>query len=363
MKDKKLIFVSCLGLVLIASLCLLLFLLTGAFNRTVDTPVSYPQGPDNVVELNPEDESDFDFAVITTGETIELRNQLNEVTIINLEKKTWKDIQWSPNNENIAVLGETAEGIFDIFVYNLESKQWTMLTNYAEAESGVTSFGWVTPNNIYFKQVVEGSSWLHKLNIEAQSNSIVKIVQIEGEIIRVSDDGNVIALQNVNSFSLLNILGEEINTLSEINFINIAEVSTSETITTVHFPDSSNQIIYFTSNFNSVVANVEEASGVLLSEFEANPICVRGNTLTGYDIDGTNLVALQGDITNKITGEYELNLGRTFDVNADRSICYNSDNFLINVLIAGNQRWYMLDDGDLSQSQMVSAIVEITAKH
>lgn len=363
MKDRKLIFVSCLGLFLIVALCFILFFLFGSFNRSNNIPVSYPTGPDNIVELNPEDEADFDFAVITDEGTIELRNQLNETSIINLEKKSWHNISWSPDNKHIAVLGETEEDVFNIFVYTVEGKKWSQLSFYTESSGGVGSFGWVTPSNIYFIQGLENDTWLHTLNIDAQANSIVKINKQSGSIVRVSDDGNNLVIKDGASFKIVSVIGATVNVLSSITFENSSNQSVSEPITDVYFPDNSAQVIYWTSNSNNIIADIDASSGTLLSNLSNATICTRKDSLTGYKVNGNSLEVSEGNINNELTATYKLELSKAFEVNRVKSICYNSDNFLINLSISGNQRWYFQDGGKMEVTTVGTKAIEITAKN
>lgn len=362
MKDKKLIIISLVGLILLVALCMLLFVLAGAFNRSINKPVSYPDNPGNIIDIGSETKEMFSFAVITNTDTIELRNRVNERTIINLENRKWKDLKWSPNNKNISVLGESKAGIYDLYLYSLENKTWQRITNYLNLENGITSYGWVDGTNIYLKQGPEQDSWVHRLNIESLANGVIKVFKRDGEIYKIGQGRSTIVLKNTSGFAFFNLVGDEINSMNQIAIISGKSASGTETILDLFFTKNSEQVIYVTPSGN-ILADVTSKEGLRLETSAFNIICTKDTSeIYGYSQEGSILSYIESNseddsIVNKIT----LDLNRTYTVNPSASICYNSKNLLIAINLTDISRWYTVDGDQLVQAIFTTDLKEISA--
>lgn len=136
------------------------------------------------VDLFSKNLSGYEYAAITPDDTIALINKLGEKVIINLERKSWKNISWSPGGELVAVLGETGSSVYDIYIFEIKSRTWVQATNFVAFGVGVDSYTWKGSEQIDFTQGLGKDKWLHSYN--HNSRSILKIVPTPAKIIEYS---------------------------------------------------------------------------------------------------------------------------------------------------------------------------------
>src|SRR5258706_5344329 len=160
--------------------------MSGNNNTPVSSPASSPTDGTNVIIINSGDAKEFINATITTDDTIILKNNKADKLIIQLERKHWKNLQWSPSSNLLAVMGETTSGVFDIYIYNLNDKSWSKATDYSNFSNGVDSYYWIDNKMILYTQGTAPERWLHKFNY--LSKEIVKLEHIDGTIDSLSPD-------------------------------------------------------------------------------------------------------------------------------------------------------------------------------
>ena len=363
MKEKKLIFISCTGLIILFCLFLTFLALAGAFNRSVERPISYPSNPENIINVELEEKKEFNFAVVTENDTIELRNRLGDKQIITLENKNWKDLKWSTDNQNLTVLGESSEGIYDIFIYNINSKSWSNLTNYKASESGVTSYLWSDSENIYFKQGIGSESWVHNLNINSLSNGVIKVKQKEGELYKISPDKKTLLLKFDSQFNFITLEGEDLSTIIYIKVVTLQGEELNEILKNIYFVDNSDSLIFETLSGKLAEGSRDEISAKEINSGGIEILCQTDeNSLVGYKFEDSKL------IVNTLSLEsFKINGKEVFeDVSAkvltDKSICYNSDETLI-YLESENSKWVVNNKTSLSEVSYLDNVVEVSAKN
>lgn len=353
LNDKKLVFLSCIGLVFLFGLCLILLAFANAFDQSqIRPPVSSPTGPDNIVDIGPEDEKEFTFAVITNEDIIELRNLLGEKQIINLEKRNWKDIRWSPNNDTIAVRGlsDRENGVYDIYLFDIQLRNWSKLSNYDLVGEGISSFEWVDDEIIYFKQGSEGDSWIHSLDVRAQSNSIIKLYRVDGEIYSFYKKNGEIILRNNGGLFVYSID----NTLRALDRIFYREGETDLSIDIIDVKFGRDDEVIFQSSDNKIVISdgLDESFGEIINS-TGDILCIRDTALSVLEQSGVRII----DINNvSIFSFFESEL----PINARGAVCYNNSGVLIQL---GELEWIFVEDGDFEVAQFALNSDEIDPKN
>lgn len=187
MKPKSIILLTILFIIICFSIIVVILLLT-TFNKKAvvievdDTPISNP------VSFAPEIPNDpianFEIAAITNKDTINILDKKDNEVIINLEQKSWKNIQISPDSKMISVLGLSAESIYDLYIYDVGAKSWSKVTNFESQGSGVESYLWLDNSSLLFIQGVNPERWLHSYKIRQQE--VKKLSKVEGQIYQLS---------------------------------------------------------------------------------------------------------------------------------------------------------------------------------
>ena len=79
------------------------------FNPNNNNPISSPGGI-----VNPDENmlDRYTYALINNNDNIKLKTELGEELLINIDEKDWKDIKWSTEGDNVAVLGQTKPDIY-----------------------------------------------------------------------------------------------------------------------------------------------------------------------------------------------------------------------------------------------------------
>lgn len=353
LNDKKLILLSCIGLVFLFGLCLILLAFANAFDQSqMRPPVSSPTGPDNVVDISPDEEKEFAFAAITNEDIIEIRNLLGEKQIINLEKRGWRDIKWSPNNETIAVRGlsDRENNVYDIYLFDIKLRNWSKLTNYDLVGEGITSFEWVEDEIIYFKQGGAGDSWIHSLDIRAQSNSIIKLYRVDGEIYGFYDKNGEVLLRNQEKLFVYSID----NTLRLLDSISFREGDSELTMDIVEVKFGRDSEVIYQSSDNKIVISdgLDDSVGEIINSI-GDILCIRDTSLSILEENGIRIV----DINNPLIFSF---FESELPINARGAVCYNNSGVLIQL---GELEWIFVEDGDFEVAEFALNSVEIDPKN
>jgi hypothetical protein len=168
-----------------------------------DSIESYPNSyivsaPQDINDGNSDNLNSNHYKLVfeTDDEVLKLLNNGDLITI-NLNRRRWKNINFSPNGTKIALLGQS-DGIYDIFVYDIDSLEWGQLTFYSfNSLPSVRSFLWFDDVNILFTQGEKGDVWLHRLNLD--SNEILKISKVNGDLVDLNLEKNRLIFQDDNS--------------------------------------------------------------------------------------------------------------------------------------------------------------------
>lgn len=198
MKSKSLILILFLCIVFGFAGILLLALLP-AVSKDPDTsedlnPISYPSGGKiDIFDGSNLNNSYGEYAAINSNDTISIYNGEEDPLVINIEKKNWKKIEWSPDGNLISVLGETSPTIFNLFIYDLKDKNWYQATFFEE--SSVLSYSWTDSDTLYFTQGENPDKWLYKYSYSAKTQNL-KFAKVNGDIHEFSKDSKIAILQN-----------------------------------------------------------------------------------------------------------------------------------------------------------------------
>lgn len=362
MNDKKLIFLTCVGLIVICSVIFLLLLLSGGNNEQTP-PISSPiETPDNIIDIEAEVKKDFMFAVITDEGTIETRNNLNDRVIISLDKKNWKNIKWSPDNKYISVLGETSPNVFDIYLYSLDSKEWKRYTTYTPLGTGVTSYEWVTSQYIYFIQGNKPDRWIHRLGIPSQE--ILKLNRVGGDLTKVSNNFNYLLEKVSNGFRILDLNGNTVYSLNTMEELLEDDAVRTFKVTDLFFTDNPDKLI-IQSNNSYYKAEFGSLRAIKLDNIKFDVVCTEGeDEVLGFLQTKNELDAILAD-----TKEDEISdlVGRTFDsefeVLSDRAICHIGKNILLKVKADEANKWFTVEQDELIEASFLSGADVISVKN
>ncbi|BCX13546.1 MAG: hypothetical protein KatS3mg085_078 [Candidatus Dojkabacteria bacterium] len=147
------------------------------------------------------------IAQITDQDVVKILENETMLTA-SLSRKNWIDAKFSPNGKNLALVGMTND-IYDIYVYDLESKDLNQFTFYSQnAKEGVSSYIWISNDQIYFTQGPQNNMWLHSLDLV--SGEILKISRLNANILEVNDLKNRILLKDSDSSFYLATIGGEL---------------------------------------------------------------------------------------------------------------------------------------------------------
>lgn len=227
-------------------------------------PASYPNGIDVDIDTNPSNIT-YKYALISKDDFVLLRNDSQEL-YINLEKKNWKGIRFSPNGNLVAVLGQTQKDIFDLFIYNIKDKKWTQATKFSQANSGLDNFVWENDSLIYFVQGTSEDRWIHSYNYI--SGEIIKIEKVFGEIISSNKKAVNIVVNDVDKFK---VYDKELNLLDEVD--KVQEIEGVDYVFTGIYADYGEKF-YLTNStqyYEYNITNFEDK--ISPTQFEEIPLC------------------------------------------------------------------------------------------
>ncbi len=101
---------------------------------------------------------------------------------VKLEDKEWSRVSLSPDKSNLVFLGKETGTVNDMYLYNIESKQFNKITFFENEPSGITSFFWLNDNLIAFHQ----DQWLHTVNVD--SREIIKVQSGVRDLVGITEE-------------------------------------------------------------------------------------------------------------------------------------------------------------------------------
>jgi hypothetical protein len=370
MRKRKVLLIILPVIILCLILVTLLTLLAINMNQTapvIEEPESYPESYISIIPLTPKEIEQYKYVITTTDNTIELKTPLNGRVVINLEQRKWKDIQWSPDNKLIAVLGETKTGIYDLFIYNLETRVWIKPTNYALQPSGIDSFKWMNNDVIFFTQGTENNRWVHRFAYSSQQE-ILKINRTRGVISDVSPDGENLIIKTENDFVIQDIKG-----VSLYNFETLVtedpetSQNTNLKIQSVIFsktPDvlliTSEENLTYTHKLNSQTAEAFK----LDDEFaQFKTICSStGEEFTGYLAEDNEIKILNVSLSTEVKVVASREFQNNFEVNEEISVC-SSNETVFNIRTDNQNGWYVIKNRILEKEAALGNALYVSVQN
>jgi hypothetical protein len=355
MNSRKTVIIGLLVVIICAVVTLAAILImqmqSGTKNQvnTISRPVS---STSNIIDLNSSSASLFEYAVIKTDDTIELKNSKAESFIIQLSKQNWSNLSTNPNGTLIAVMGESKPSIFDIYIYNIERKNWSMATDYSNFDSGVSDFYWTNNNTIVFTQGVSPNKWVHSFNYN--SKEILKIINVSGNLGSFSQKDGIFAVEEQNTATTFyNLSGEKI---SELTSIKDLDTNLNINLTNPTFFKDSKIILakesdfYYKLNIDPNVGNKIAAKTIVDTDYL--PLCALTDSSFLFYKTTENMLSIYSyslDL-DELEPLYSTTITSNFNYTVDlkNSFCKKSNANLKLTFENGSTQWYKTVDQSLS---------------
>lgn len=359
MNGKKTIFIGIIGLIISIVLLVLIVLLSllnnTSGNSQIQNPVSNPVSSTvNIIDLNNPKGGAFEFAVIRPDDTIELRNKINEKFIIGLEKRNWKEINWSPDSKLVSALGESKPGIYDIYIYNISRKEWNRVTDFQNFTSGVDNYVWIDNNTIFFTQGENPTRWIHRYNYI--SKETLKLANIAGDIVMISPNREYIVVKAQGTVpEVYNNQGTKISVIDSVIDIEDSRPLAFEEL---NFFSNSEKVLGLTTNDEYYKFNIGDVNAVKVSlNKEVIPLCsVSENTFYTFQKKGTTSLIIGSFASREdvLTVLIEENFRKQFNINRDLSYCANGTLYLKIEYTDGTNQWYKFNNTDLEADAVLN---------
>jgi len=238
--SKGLVVLSFVLVIICTALALLVISLIGLSNTNQPIPISYPDPSVNTIRIVPKSLEKYIYATISAEDTIVLKDISNEKRAINLEHKKWKDIKWNPDYTLISVFGESQEGKYNLYIYNLATERWDQVTSYSDY--AVDQYFWYNNDQINFVQGATDQRWLHSYKYSTRSQ-ILKLNLVRGDLVRTNEDKKIMVFKDGSEFILRDAKGALIMPVSEakLNFTVIDVIVLSD-ISQIVLEDEDNQL-------------------------------------------------------------------------------------------------------------------------
>ncbi|MEP7103788.1 MAG: hypothetical protein ABI721_03705 [Candidatus Dojkabacteria bacterium] len=364
MKAKNLIFLSLVFIIVAAGVITTIFLLASTpVIHTTNPPVSKPVSSStdgNIISINDGNIDNFDIALITSEDTIQLKNSQNEIIPINLDKTNWKDIKWSPDGKLLSVLGKSGENIFDLYIFNLKDRLWKKATTFNQTNTGIDSYIWKDSNIILFTQGTAPEHWIHQYIYV--SGEITKLNKTEGTLFAIAADAKsmVVKLNSNNdesSFAFFNTDGTLAYNLNKV--LNSTDNKALVISNIVYTKDSNNIIlssmdgkVYRHTFGNSNAIEITNAKNFypLCGVTEKVVLGVQKNEedklfVDTFNIDNTPLV----NIASKSIGDLTIDFSKTK--------CYKTNNVALSL---SNGDWLNTENNQFEDFFLIDVAKEVS---
>jgi hypothetical protein len=365
MKSKKIILVFMIVLAILGAFCLLIMLLNiisptqnENLNNNNNNPISSPvSSPDNIIKIPLNDRTAYKYVEITTDDTILMKNDKGEKIVINLERKNWKNLKWSPDGKKVSVLGNTGEGIFNMFIFDLYSENWTKITNYLSNDSGILSYFWKDSSTILYVAKTDSNLWLHSFNYT--SGELLKLNIIQGVINDVSNNKKRIILKStVTGSEIPNFYITDGSGVLIYKFDKIAnEKGRLLVITDVIFSRDPDKLLLETTFLGNTFLYEADFGSIVAKPIDSllsfNSLCTTDEAkFLGYDYVTTenNLKIISLDISNlNFKTIVEKNFDTAITIIPDKTVCVEDGSVLLNLTVAGKNTWYVLNNDKIEE--------------
>jgi hypothetical protein len=241
-----------------------------------EVPEVIENDPDTVIEIPGTQRDNLTYAVIRSDDTLSLYTENGTVYPIQLEKRNWIEIIWSPENEYILARGSN-NGAENLYLYDIGANSGKWITQYSESQTGVSSVVWSSDTTLYFIQGQGNNSWLHEFNVNT-GQQILKIKQIEGQVVGAS---NGVALLIHGEDYLIYQSEEEVASLADLVKlgleINEASLVDSEQVL-IKIVNASNANFYYIYNIEQDEISIVEDNSSFVT------VCIQEDVLFGYEI-------------------------------------------------------------------------------
>lgn len=360
MKPKNLIFLTLVFGIVILGVIATIFLLASQPVNIITNPISKPVSipGETIISIDQGNVNNFDIAAVNKDDTIDLKNTKGERIPIQLDKRSWKDLRWSPDGKLLSVLGKTGENVFDLFIFNLSSKSWRQATKFNQTIIGVSSYLWRDSNVILFTQGNPGEHWIHQYVYN--SGEITKLNRTEGELFTIALDAKSMVVKlNTNkdatSFAFFKTDGTLIYNLSKVSD------------TTTNLPIVISNITYTTSSDNIVLTSVGgklykhifgNSNAIEITKGEGfTPICgVTDKTILGLQKSTEGKIFLDTintENTSLINIASMDSKGK--DIDFSKTKCYKVNNTALNV----DGVWYMAVNNEFKEFTVIETTKEV----
>jgi len=300
-KSKGYVLLIFVLIIICTSLTLLVTALLNLTSTKQNIPISYPQSESNIIRIIPKDMERFIYATISTDDTIILKDVVGDKRVINLDKKEWHDIQWNPDYTIISVIGQSANGKNNLFIFNLTSQKWEQVSFYSDYD--IEQYIWNSNDEILFTQGVKPERWLHSYKYSSK-NQIIKINRVEGNLIKANLEKNILVFNENSKFSFRDVNGELIANVSDLPVlkdIKIADI--------INLQDPSKFVIKDDANKLYIYDLIDEKLSEF-SEFTFEPhlMCSFKDNFKIYGIEDDRLIVQVVDIEQLALLEENINL-------------------------------------------------------
>lgn len=349
--------VALVAVIIIGALCLLILIISSMQPRKnnnispVSNPVSNSQIDTTIdpnINLNPLDTVEYNIAIVSADDTVELRNNLNDIIVIGLQRKSWLDIKWAPDKKKVAVLSNENAGFADLYIFNTDLKKWTQATDFSTASNGIDSYFWIDSDTILFTQGEQPDHWIHRY--KNSSGEVLKLQKVDGKIVHAeANRDNIILQSSDDTFTLYNTNGELmtefINLSDSANSgisLKIEEIIQSDDLNKFGILDQSGKFYKYAIDTAKAI-EVKNASGV-------TPVCsLNEDVFIGYEYNQSNNFLAVVTVNTKQNLKKAISEQTFADLNIEKAEvkCVSEDRIIIKSNSESGERWFINLDNDI----------------
>lgn len=355
-KSKGLIILSFVSVVIITALVLLLVFIQNIGKNSV-IPISYIKNDPNVIRIVSKELEKFTYATVSPEDTIVLKDLSGEERIINLERKNWNNIKWSPDGTLISVKGTSEEGKENLFIFNMATEKWSQVTNFSDYK--IENYTWVSNDELVFIQGVEPDKWLHTYSYTANGQAI-KVNRVSGEFIKTNNIGNILIFkESDDSFTLRDINGESIINTKDLTLSKTSsdDLKVIKDVESLAIPS---EVAIVNDKGEFFIYDIVDK---ILTKFEDSKlgnkfICATENSFKTFAVDDNKLIAYFAD-----KAKLKLDFVNTvINVNQDSMLslvkCSNT-NYLIKE-VSGEIKWF--DNSEFPELIILEGDLDVDVK-